>query len=302
MIWFRSWSRSLARSGSTDRSAIVHDHKVRQGHTSYNSTTRLASLPAIPIFPVRMFHLNVRTQYLAQSHRITAQACSLRQFVTTSNRLQAYKMDAVAADPSLPTSAAQDAGQFDHKGDKKIQVAGHNQYKTPRLRSSEVDSNPMVQFQNWLASALNPKDGQPEVHEPEAMTICTSSPHGTPSARVVLLKQADSTGFVFYTNYSSRKSRELAANPYASIAIYWRELSRSVRVVGKAEKVSREESVEYFESRPRGSQIGAWASRQSEVLEDEDVLEDRVKMIEKKFEGVKVDCPDFWGGWRIVPL
>jgi pyridoxamine 5'-phosphate oxidase len=215
------------------------------------------------------------------------------------------KMDAVTItnDPSLPTSAAQDAGKIDHqKSGNKIQVASHNQYTTPRLLSSEVDPNPMIQFQKWLSSALHPQEGQPEVHEPEAMTICTSSPTGVPSARVVLLKQADDTGFVFYTNYNSRKSRELASNPYASIAIYWRELSRSVRVVGKAEKVSREESVEYFDSRPRGSQIGAWASRQSEVLEDEHVLEDRVKAIEKKFEGRKVECPEFWGGWRIVPL
>ena len=238
-----------------------------------------------------------RTRYIA------AQAYSIRRSIPITIRARTLSMDAVASDPSLPTSAAMDAGHDDHVlKANKIQVAGHNQYTTPRLRSSEVDPDPMVQFQHWLASALNPQDGQPQVHEPEAMTICTASPSGIPSARVVLLKQADSTGFVFYTNYSSRKSRELVENPYASIAIYWRELSRSVRVVGKAEKVSRAESVEYFESRPRGSQIGAWASRQSETLEDEHILADRVKQIEKKFEGRKVDCPDFWGGWRIVPL
>lgn len=225
----------------------------------------------------------------------------LRTFISTSTRL---KMDAVKSDPSLPTSAAKDAGAQDHTtpSSQKIQVTSHNQYKTPRLLREDISPDPMKQFQHWLSSALNPKEGQPEVHEPEAMTICTSLPSGIPSARVVLLKQADDTGFVFYTNYSSRKSRELENNPYASIAIYWRELSRSIRVVGKAEKVAREESVEYFNSRPRGSQLGAWASRQSEVLEDEGVLEERVKKIEKKFEGRAVECPEFWGGWRVVPL
>lgn len=189
---------------------------------------------------------------------------------------------------------------MDHSA--KIQVTTHQQYDTPRLLKSQVDPNPMIQFQSWLAAALHPAPGQPTVHEPEAMTICTSLPSGIPSARVVLLKQADEKGFVFYTNYHSRKSRELEANPYASIAIYWRELSRSVRVVGKAEKVSREESVAYYLSRPRGSQIGAWASRQSEVLEGEDDLQKRVDEIEKRFEGKPVECPEFWGGWRIVPL
>jgi pyridoxamine 5'-phosphate oxidase len=212
-------------------------------------------------------------------------------------------MDAVKSDPSLPTSAALDSGAIDHNpSGKKIQVTSHNQYETPRLLRSDVDRNPMVQFQNWLSSAISPPDGQPSVHEPEAMTVCTSLPNGVPSARVVLLKQADDKGFVFYTNYGSRKSQELSANPYASIAIYWRELSRSVRVVGKAEKVSRQESVEYFNSRPRGSQIGAWASKQSQTLEDESVLEDRVKKVEAKFDGRVVECPEFWGGWRIVPL
>jgi pyridoxamine 5'-phosphate oxidase len=212
-------------------------------------------------------------------------------------------MDAVRTDPGLPQSAADDAGTSDHSGTAtKIQVLSHNQYLTPRLRTEDVDRDPMNQFRNWLASAINPPAGQPAVHEPEAMTICTSLPEGIPSARMVLLKQADDQGFVFYTNYGSRKSQELSANPYASIAIYWRELSRSVRVVGKAEKVSREESVEYFNSRPRGSQIGAWASRQSEVLENETVIEERVKRIEQKFEGRQVECPEFWGGWRIVPL
>lgn len=140
------------------------------------------------------------------------------------------------------------------------------------------------------------------VHEPEAMTICTALPSGIPSARIVLLKQIDAKGFVFYTNYESRKSRELEANPYASIAFYWREQSRSVRVVGRAEKVSRAESEEYFATRPRGSQVGAWASRQSEEVEDERQVERWAEEIEARFAGRDVPCPPHWGGWRVVPL
>ncbi|KAJ9113930.1 hypothetical protein QFC19_000125 [Naganishia cerealis] len=196
---------------------------------------------------------------------------------------------------------------------EKLQVTSHNQYKTPRLRRENLSPSPLVQFQKWLGEAMNPPAAESEattgdtikleaVHEPEAMTICTSLPNGIPSARVVLLKQVDAKGFVFYTNYQSRKSRELDANPYASIAFYWREQSRSVRVVGKAEKVSRKESEEYFASRPRGSQIGAWASRQSEEVEDEKQVEQWVEEIEDRFRDQPVPCPPQWGGWRIIPL
>lgn len=126
-------------------------------------------------------------------------------------------------------------------------------------------------------------------------------PIAIPSSRVVLLKQVDDRGFIFYTNYNSRKSRELLENPYASCAFYWRETSRSVRVSGRVEKVSRQESEAYFASRPRGSQVGAWASAQSDEV-GEDELEDKVREVEKRFEGKDVPCPPHWGGWRIVPL
>ncbi|KAI5452689.1 pyridoxamine-phosphate oxidase [Naganishia albida] len=198
------------------------------------------------------------------------------------------------------------------QGDK-IQVTSHNQYKTPRLLRENLSPSPLTQFQKWLGEAMNPPPAQVEastgesikldaVHEPEAMTICTALPSGVPSARVVLLKQVDTKGFVFYTNYESRKSRELDANPYASIAFYWREQSRSVRVVGKAERVTRRESEEYFASRPRGSQIGAWASRQSEEVADEEQLARWVRETEERFEGMEVPCPPHWGGWRVVPF
>lgn len=192
-------------------------------------------------------------------------------------------------------------------------MTSHNQYKTPRLLRELLDPSPLKQFQRWLGEAMAPpseavRDAAGEVvrlepvHEPEAMTLCTALPNGIPSARVVLLKQVDARGFVFYTNYHSRKSRELDGNPYASMAFYWREQSRSVRVVGRAEKVSREESEAYFASRPRGSQIGAWASRQSEEVENEQQVEKWVEEVEREYEGRQVPCPPHWGGWRVVPL
>lgn len=195
---------------------------------------------------------------------------------------------------------------------KKLEVTSHNQYDTPRLLRDSIHPDPLEQFNVWLSSALNPRDdGQPAVHEPEAMTVSTcvmrrvpehdGHPIAIPSSRVVLLKQVDDRGFIFYTNYNSRKSRELLENPYASCAFYWRETSRSVRVSGRVEKVSRQESEAYFASRPRGSQVGAWASAQSDEV-GEDELEDKVREVEKRFEGKDVPCPPHWGGWRIVPL
>lgn len=132
------------------------------------------------------------------------------------------------------------------------------------------------------------------------MAISTVSPSGVPSSRFVLLRGVDDRGFVFFTNYTSRKSRELAQNPNVSIVFYWKEISRQVRVIGKAEKVEKEVSDEYFSTRPRGSQIGAWASEQSTVI-GETTLEERVKKYEQEFEGGEVKRPEHWGGWRIVP-
>ncbi|CAE6536954.1 unnamed protein product [Rhizoctonia solani] len=188
-----------------------------------------------------------------------------------------------------------------------LRVTSHAQYKSPsRLSPSSVLPNPIDQFKEWFKAASSPHPDQPQktvVQEPEAMALSTCSPEGIPSTRFVLLKQADPQGFVFYTNYESRKSGELHANPYASIAFYWREIHRQVRVVGKVEMVDSSESDEYFASRPVGSRMGAWSSPQSGVVQEGE-LDKRLAETEKRFEGLgsaKVPRPDFWGGWRIVP-
>ncbi|KAI0754982.1 pyridoxamine 5'-phosphate oxidase [Daedaleopsis nitida] len=176
----------------------------------------------------------------------------------------------------------------------KLQIVAHEQYDAPEaLSPGAVDPCPLAQFRAWFTAH------QGAVHEPEAMTLCTSTPAGVSSARVVLLKQVDARGFVFYTNYTSRKSRELAANPRAALALYWREVHRQVRVVGRAERVDRAESDAYFHSRPLGSQLGAWASRQSSVVAEGEV-QARAEKMQERF-GENVPLPEFWGGWRIVP-
>lgn len=184
-----------------------------------------------------------------------------------------------------------------------VKLTAHNQYKASRLLSTDLPTDPLPLFRSWLAQALNPspESGLPKVREPEAMALSTATASGIPSARVVLLKEVDSQGFVFFTNYNSRKGLELIANPYAALAFYWRESSRQIRVVGRAEKVSRAESEAYFATRPRGSQLGAWASTQSSDI-DEDALPEHVAAAEARFEGKDVPCPDHWGGFRIVPL
>ena len=138
------------------------------------------------------------------------------------------------------------------------------------------------------------------------MTLATATPEGVPSARIVLFKQLDRRGFIFYTNYNSRKSQELNANPRAALVFFWREIHRSVRILGRVERISREESEEYFKSRPLGSRLGAWASKQSAVIQEGEITQ-HLHEVEKRF-GVSSDdkegdvpLPDFWGGWRVVP-
>lgn len=132
------------------------------------------------------------------------------------------------------------------------------------------------------------------------MTLATAASDGTPSARVVLLKGLSENGFVFYTNYESPKGKELAANPKAALVFYWPELERQVRVAGRVERVSREQSAAYFHSRPRGSQLGAWASRQSEIIPGREPLEDRLRALQAEYPG-EVPLPPFWGGFRLLP-
>ena len=156
--------------------------------------------------------------------------------------------------------------------------------------------NPFQQFDNWFTAAI-----EAEQMEPNAMTLATATPDGRPSARMVLLKDVDERGFVFYTNYTSRKADELAANPYAALVFYWDKLSRQVRVEGRVERVTSAESDTYFQSRPRGSQLGAWSSPQSQILPDRKTLADHLLETTARFTATNlIPRPSFWGGYRVV--
>jgi pyridoxamine 5'-phosphate oxidase len=159
-----------------------------------------------------------------------------------------------------------------------------------------LDRDPIVQFGRWMEDAL-----AAGILLPNTLTLATAAPDGRPSARMVLLKGFDHRGFVFYTNYDSRKSRELLANPYAALVFHWPRLERQVRVEGRVEKVSPEESDEYFSTRPFASRLGAWASRQSERLGSRAELESRLEELEREHAGGEVPRPPHWGGWLVVP-
>ncbi len=169
------------------------------------------------------------------------------------------------------------------------------EYIRTGLEESDAHPHPIEQFRGWFDEAL-----AANLHEPNAMTLATAR-QDKPSARVVLLKGFDERGFVFYTNYEGRKGRELEENPYCALAFYWGELERQVRVEGRASRVSTEDSDAYFRSRPRGSQLGAWASAQSRPVEDRDALEERLRDLEEEYEGREVPRPPFWGGYRVEP-
>jgi pyridoxamine 5'-phosphate oxidase len=156
--------------------------------------------------------------------------------------------------------------------------------------------DPILQFQSWLKQAT-----VAGISEPTAMTLATTAADGQPSARMVLLKDVSEDGFVFYTNYESQKGHELAANPRAALVFYWPHLERQVRITGAVVKTSRAESEAYFQTRPRGSQLAAWASSQSSVIPDRAVLEDRVKKLEAEYSGTGVPLPPNWGGYRLRP-
>ena len=168
-------------------------------------------------------------------------------------------------------------------------------YQRAALDERDVDRDPMKQFGVWMVEAIHA-----QVPEPTAMTLATVDARGRPSARIVLLKGVDPQGFVFYTNYESRKGRELAGNPAAALTFLWKELERQVRIEGSVEKVAPEESTAYFDTRPLGSRIGAWASPQSETIENRDWLEARwAKMTDQ--HGEKPPRPPHWGGYRLRP-
>jgi pyridoxamine 5'-phosphate oxidase len=168
--------------------------------------------------------------------------------------------------------------------------------KLAGLDEKLIDRDPIKQFQAWLNDAMEAK-----LPLPEAMTLATATPDGRPSARMVLLKQVDHDGFVFFTNYRSAKARQLDANPYAALVFYWAQLDRQVRVEGSVKRTSAQESRDYFQTRPRESQIGAWASAQSEVISARDVLEQRALELESLYCDREIDCPEHWGGYRLKP-
>ena len=169
-----------------------------------------------------------------------------------------------------------------------------HQYNADSIDEQTVDRNPLPLFQRWLDDAR-----RAGIQLAEAMTLATSTPEGKPSARLVLLKQADERGFVFFTNYNSMKARELDSNPQAALVFYWPQLERQVRIEGKVERVSAAESDAYFKTRPRESQIGALASPQSEVIASRDVLQGKFDELEKLYEGREVERPEHWGGYRL---
>jgi pyridoxamine 5'-phosphate oxidase len=172
------------------------------------------------------------------------------------------------------------------------------EYTAGGLRRADLDANPVAQFQKWFAQAETAlAKNQLDVN---AATLATADKNGIPSARVVLLKGLDGRGFTFFTNYDSRKGRELAENPSAALVFYWQELERQVCVAGPVGKISRAESETYFKSRPRGSQLAAWASNQSEIVPDRAALEIKWRELEKKFPN-EVPLPPNWGGFVLKP-
>ena len=168
-------------------------------------------------------------------------------------------------------------------------------YALKTLEEAKVDGNPLKQFGVWMAEAIHA-----QVPEPTAMSLATVNAQGRPSSRIVLLKGLDPGGFVFYTNYQSRKGREMAANPVAALTFLWKELERQVRIEGTVEKVTAGESDEYFATRPLGSRIGAWASPQSETLASRDWLEQRWAELGRE-HGEQPPRPPHWGGYRVKP-
>jgi pyridoxamine 5'-phosphate oxidase len=166
----------------------------------------------------------------------------------------------------------------------------------PQLLESDVDPDPLRQFDAWYDDAQTRG-----IAQSDAVTLATSTRDGIPSARMVLLKGRDARGFQFFTNYESVKARELAENPRACLVFYWAILNRQIRVVGTVTKLPREDSEKYFRTRHRGSQIGAWASQQDQILSSRAELDDRVRELDKAYEGAEVPTPPHWGGYVVAP-
>lgn len=170
-------------------------------------------------------------------------------------------------------------------------------YRAAQLSESDVATNPITQFRKWFTEAIEAK-----LYEPNVMTLATADSDGKPSARIVLLKDFDENGFVFYTNYESKKGQDLIENPQAALVFFWPELERQVRIEGLVSKVDAQTSADYFHSRPVGSQIGATVSPQSRIINDRALLEDKVKKLTAEYEGKEIPRPLHWGGYLIEPL
>src|SRR5436190_18661432 len=175
-------------------------------------------------------------------------------------------------------------------------AASRYEHAPQGLRRRDLDPDPIKQFGNWFTAAI-----EAGIRDVNAMSLATAGRDSKPTVRIVLLKGFDQEGFVFFTNYESEKGRQLEENPHAALAFYWIELDRQIRISGPAEKTSREESEHYFHSRPVGSQLGAWVSRQSEVIDARRILEARLSELDERFTGQEIPCPPHWGGYRVKP-
>ena len=170
------------------------------------------------------------------------------------------------------------------------------EYRRERLDEATAAADPLTMFEAWFAEAA-----ESGLVEPNAMTLATATPEGKPSARVVLLKDFDATGFSFFTNYASRKGEEIAANPFAALTFWWGPLERQIRIEGRVEKLDTDESDAYFASRPQGSRLGAWVSHQSAVIPDRTVLEQRLAELTAQYGDEAPPRPPYWGGYRVIP-
>lgn len=178
--------------------------------------------------------------------------------------------------------------------DKILQL--RKEYSKEALDLSHLKTNPYDQFRFWMEEAIAAK-----IDEPNAMVLSTVGPNLRPSARIVLLRDVRDNGLSFYTNYESKKAKELSVNSYACVTFFWHELERQIRIEGKVEKLSEQESDEYFALRPRGSQLGAWASPQSSEINSREELEKSIEKLEKQFENKPIPRPHFWGGFLLNP-
>ncbi|MDD2382627.1 MAG: pyridoxamine 5'-phosphate oxidase [Sulfurospirillaceae bacterium] len=170
------------------------------------------------------------------------------------------------------------------------------EYREKPLRREDLHDNPFREFEQWFNLA-----NDSGILEPNAMSLCTISPEGKPHIRTVLLKLYDENGFVFFSNYQSQKAKDIAANPNVALHFVWLALQRQLRIEGIIEKISTAESLSYFLSRPRGSQLGAWASHQSEIVNSRSIIEAKFHEVKTKFLHGEVPLPDFWGGYRVKP-